>query len=436
MPRSTLERRSTVAGELALQPLSSVSVYVHIPFCGSRCRYCDFHFETTRSRQIMQSVLEGILIEAESSMRLLGGPRIRSVYFGGGTPSLLPPDLLANFLPRFRRILRIDPADAMEWSFEANPETTGDELLSVLASHGVNRLSIGVQSFHNRLLHELGRRADRSTALLALKRAADHSAAIPHLNIDLMTGVPGQSARDVREDVRTALDFPVDHISLYSLTVESRTPLAQAVGTRAQLLPEESMQERLWIAAARKIERSGFDWYEVSNFAREAGRSLHNLGYWALEPYLGLGPGAVSTLPAAGSHAAGRRNGPVRWRNPGLFLYRPRSPETVVNDLRRDVEVIAPTDFLLEHFITGLRTPSGVRLQRIRNIFGEAADGLLPLIERWEERGLLTENWVSKREEIALVPDERLRLDRHLVELARQVDQLALAGPVAWPWPG
>lgn len=417
----TAER--SAADNPVLTPVAEVSIYVHIPFCSSRCRYCDFHFETTRSRNVMAQVLDGIAIEAEAMLHRLGRPRVTSVYFGGGTPSILAPDLLAGFLPGFRRTLRLDVTDPVEWTFEANPESTNDELLSVLSTNGVNRLSIGVQSFQNRLLQFLGRRADRETALRALACTSRFADRIPHLNIDLMTGVPGQTVRDVREDVRIVLDHATDHVSLYSLTLEERTPLAQAVGTRQQLLPPASKQETLWLTAQKMLEGSGYEWYEVSNFARTAaGRSTHNQGYWRLEPYLGLGPGAVSTLPATR---------PARMRNPGLFLYRPGADK---GSVMRETELLSSRDFLLEHFITGLRTAEGLSLRRVREIFGgEAATGLEPLFRLWVETGVADRASLRHSDALVLVAKERLKLDRHLLTVADRLDTVTLPDSVAWP---
>jgi len=424
---TTVNRSVAANADAALVPLPSIGVYVHIPFCSSRCRYCDFHFETTRSRHLMAQVLDGIAREAESLLPRLGHPRIRSVYFGGGTPSILAPDLLAGFLPRFRRALRLGDAGAVEWSFESNPESTTEELLSVLSKNGVNRLSVGVQSFQNRLLQALGRRADRETALRALDCAAGFAHCIPHLNVDLMTGIPGQTAADVREDTRIVLEHAPDHVSLYSLTLEERTPLAQAVGIRPQLLLPASEQERLWLSAQRMLERSGYEWYEVSNFARtESGRSAHNCSYWKLEPYLGLGPGAVSTLPVT----TGRVQ-PARIRNPGLFLYRPGATDV---PSRRETELLSPRDFLLEHFITGLRTADGLSLDHIRAVFGgDSVKELEPLFRRWAEAGVADRRSFREADRLLLVPKERLRLDRHLLTVAERLDSMSLPESIDWP---
>ncbi len=384
----------------------------------------------------MSAVLDRIEREAESVWPALGHPRVRSIYFGGGTPSALAPDLLDAFLPRFKRAIGFSETDRVEWSFEANPESTSEELLAVLGAHGINRLSIGVQSFQNHLLRFLGRRADRSTSLRAFDVALRHRDRIPHLSLDLMTGVPGQTAADVHEDVKTAIEQMPDHISLYSLTVEERTPLAQAVGIRPHLLPGAVLGESLWLTARELLRDEDFAWYEISNFAHAGGESAHNRSYWTLEPYIGFGPGAVSTVPAAScpSTEEPTRIQAIRTRNPGLFLYKPGRTPFGWDDPGREIEKISPRDFLLEHFITGLRTVEGVSLSRIRSIFGDRAiDALKPVLREWSTNGYLDEKLMAGSARVAMVPEERLRLDRHLVTLVGELDQFESMDSIVWP---
>jgi len=384
----------------------------------------------------MSTILDRIEREAESVWSVLGHPRVRSIYFGGGTPSVLAPDLLDAFLPRFRRAIGLPESSAVEWSFEANPESTTEELLGVLGDHGVNRLSIGVQSFQNHLLGFLGRRADRSASLLALERASGHRDRIPHLSIDLMTGVPGQTTADVQEDVRLAIAQGPDHISLYSLTVEERTPLAQAVAVRPRLLPGTTAGESLWLTASELLQHESFAWYEISNFARPGGESVHNQGYWTLDPYVGLGPGAVSTIPAMPWSSSGEPTQAqvIRIKNPGLFLYKPGPTPFGWDDPGRETETISPRDFLLEHFITGLRTARGVSLSRIERVFGaRVVVSLGQILREWETKGYLEAGLTAGSTRVAMVPEERLRLDRHLVALAGQIDQFESIDSVIWP---
>jgi len=419
-----MRRTGTAPIVQALPPLvqlEEVSLYVHVPFCSSRCRYCDFYFETGRSPRVMQSTLDRILGESDHYAEMLGHPIISSIYFGGGTPSVLPPQMLDSFLARFRDIWRISAEGSRrEWNFEANPESVSGELLSVLEAHGVNRLSIGVQSFQDDELRLLGRRARRPVSIAALELVASSRRQVPHLNIDLMTGVPGQTALSVSQNVETAVLFEPDHFSLYSLTIEEGTPLARMIDYGSVQMPTDDEQEATWFAARDAVTGHGFASYEVSNFARPGAESAHNLRYWSLEPYLGLGPGAVSTL-LAGGNVDRREVVPVRITNPDLFVYGAHP----ANALPREVEQISARDFLFEHFITGLRTREGVSLDRLSSIFGEGPVAALePLVADWRERGLLAAKQPDRQAQrvLSLSEPERLKLDRHLLSLKGVID--------------
>ena len=418
----------------SLMRLEVVSLYVHVPFCSSRCRYCDFYFETGRSPRVMQSTLDRILGESAFYAAMLGHPVISSIYFGGGTPSVLPPEMLDSFLAGFRDIWKIGAAGSeREWNFEANPESVTGELLAVLEAHGVNRLSIGVQSFQDDELRLLGRRARRPVSIAALELVASSRRQVPHLNIDLMTGVPGQTALSVSQDVETAVAFEPDHFSLYSLTIEEGTPLARMIDYGSVHMPTAEQQEASWFAARDAVTGHGFASYEVSNFARPGAESSHNLRYWSLEPYLGLGPGAVSTLLARGNVNSGEVV-PVRITNPDLFVYGAHPADAVP----REVEQISVRDFLFEHFITGLRTREGVSLNRLSSIFGEGPVAALePLVADWRERGLLAAEQPERGrlDVLSLSEPERLKLDRHLLSLKEVIDAAPvpdrMSGPLA-----
>lgn len=431
---STLPPGRSVGVDLLPTTIEDVSVYVHVPFCSSRCNYCDFSFETTRSPRVIQATLDRTIEEAEFFLSSMGRPRVRTLYVGGGTPSVIPPGLLDRFLSKLRSVCFDDPArdtKGIEWTFEANPESMNTELLEVLLHHGVNRLSLGIQSFEDDLLRALTRRADRATARTALRHvdAARRRTGRLRLNIDLLTGIPGQTETMVRSDVKNALDFNVDHFSVYSLTVEERTPLKQALDGKLQRMPSPAGQDSLWFAARDLITASGFDWYEISNFALPGYRSEHNLGYWKLRPYLGLGPGGVSTIPMAAKDAAEPR--PVRLTNPNLFVYGSRFDRT----WHHEAEPLDARSFLFEHFITGLRTSDGVSLRSLEGIFG------VELSSEWENE---LDGWVVKEvaeaeplegsdRRILLTPAARLALDRHLLEIESWIEKLQGLPPPRWP---
>ncbi len=420
-------------------PLSDVSVYVHIPFCTSRCRYCDFYFETGWSPRVLGRTLDRIVEEAASFMEAANRPRVTTLYVGGGTPSVIPPRLLDDFLVRLREALRTGARGPDEWTFEANPESLGGELLAVLGGNGVTRISLGAQTFQDPLLRFLTRRASRETVLASLARiaAGRDGERIPHLNVDLMTGVPGQTEAMTLEDISLAMEFRPDHLSVYSLTVEERTPLFQMVARGDARMPARETQESIWFSARDRLVELGFDHYEISNFALPGARSRHNLAYWRLAPYLGLGPGAVSTIPGLldGPLGEGERPlgagepGVLRLKNPNLFAYgSERAPGR-----GRAIEALSGAEFLLEHFLSGLRTSEGVSLDRIERVFAvDLAAAWRAPIERWEAAGRILSAPAGARR-IVLGEASRMLLDPFLVEIAELIDGLGPLRVARWP---
>lgn len=423
---------------LSLFPISlpATSVYVHIPFCASRCNYCDFYFETGHSPRVMAAVLNRILEEAEFFLPAMGHPRIRSIYFGGGTPSVIPPELLETFLDRFRCLLFPDGQPSgegrPEWTFEANPESVTAELVQVLAHAGVSRISLGVQSFRDELLAALTRRADSRTVRKALTLLTDATTRtpIPHLNIDLITGIPGQSLAALKGDIEQALQFRPDHFSLYSLTVEEHTPLKQAVERGAARPVSADREESMWLAARERLETDGYEWYEISNFALPGCRSAHNSSYWRMEPYLGLGPGAVSTLPM---HKGDGRPAPYRLTNPNLFIY----ASQLDRSWNHGVEPLSSSALLFDHFLTGLRTSEGVSLERLASIFGlPLRDALIDRLQEWRRSGYLDGATLDgEGSRLRLLPEARLLLDLRLIEVSSWIDSLSLPPVPLWPQP-
>ncbi len=358
-------------------PLESVAVYVHIPFCRTRCHYCAFYLETGFSPRVLRETLSGIIAEAREWMRRLGYPRIHTVYIGGGTPSVIPPDQLEMFLTQLFETLGLamheeasemaatDPDDARasvpdEITIEANPESVTDMFLETLRRTGVDRISLGVQSLFDRELALLGRRSDASTAREAIRRIERSWQG--RWSADLIVGTPGQDTGDLSAQIDELSDRGVEHLSLYGLTVEPHTALEQAVRRGSVRMPDREIHETLWIAAKRSAIRRGFHQYEVSNFALRGAESRHNHVYWRLDPYLGLGPGAVSTLP---SMVFGQPRA-LRLTGGSVFSYQSIHRGT----LPHEMEVLDNVSFLFEHFMNGLRTAEGVSMERIAKRFG------------------------------------------------------------------
>ncbi|MBQ8960000.1 MAG: radical SAM family heme chaperone HemW [Ruminococcus sp.] len=294
--------------------MSSLGLYFHVPFCGRKCGYCDFYSVCYRKEQAelyIQAVLRNIRHYSDLSRCT------DTVYFGGGTPSLLSPEQLSMILDEVRRCFRL--SENAEITLEANPSTLTAEKLEKLRKIGVNRLSIGVQSFCDEELKVLGRTHTAARAEQAVREAA--RAGFGNISCDLMLGLPGQDARSLTRSVGKMAELPIQHVSAYILKIEAGTPFdCQQIRSS---LPDEDAQSELYLRAVEMLENAGFSQYEVSNFARPGFESRHNCRYWKCQDYIGIGPAAHSCF------------GGVRFAaEPDLqrFAESPVQPVTVTDD--------------------------------------------------------------------------------------------------------
>lgn len=416
----------------------ALSLYVHVPFCTDKCLYCDF-FSVPRhsvSEDIQEAVIRQTILQAgyflnarasEASTRLRVPPRIETIFMGGGTPSALSRENLAALLDAFR-----DKA-AIEWTVEANPESIDEKLISLCEDAGVTRLSVGVQTLRNSLLRLLRRPASRSQTLAALELLGRRWRG--GLNLDLIAGIPGQSPGEVREDLAHLVQFRPSHLSLYQLTYEPETELALLVQQGKIVLNTRELDEELWFAGKEALEGWGFKHYEISNFCLPGKECRHNLRYWRMEPYLGVGPGAVSTLPArAFALALGR---PELAEAPGGVL-RVSNTKDIHAFLGGqgslwglEVESVKPEDFLFENLMMGLRLQEGISTASWESRFGRSFDEFFPGIwRRWSDEGLAEKPLGNLR----LTESGRMVLDGLLGELT---ERLATAGlpsiTISWP---
>ena len=266
-------------------------LYVHVPFCASKYRYCDFYSFAGKESQ-MDDYVRAVARSGAEFAPQLAGRTADTVYFGGGTPSLIGGARLERMLCALHSQFSIAP-DA-EITVECNPDSMTQDLLHVLRRAGVNRLSVGVQSAQDDELRLLGRRHTFAQAQDAIRRAQD--AGFDNISLDLMYGLPGQTQARFMQSVEAVLDLQPAHLSCYSLKLEPGTPMGQ----ENPVLPDDDAQADLYLALCGRLRRAGFDHYEISNWARPGRASRHNSRYWTLSDYLGLGPGAHSYL-------AGRR---------------------------------------------------------------------------------------------------------------------------------
>ena len=325
-------------------------LYVHIPFCVSRCDYCDF-VSLTGQRDQQARYVEVLLAELELERELLA-PELDSVYLGGGTPTLLEAAALRCLLDGL-------PA-AAELTVEANPETVTPELAGALVEAGVNRVSLGAQSFQPRLLELLGRRAGPDDVRRAFRLLRE--AGMENISLDLLYGIPGQSRRDLNADLGAALTLAPEHLSCYELEAKSGTRFAHEHG--AELAAQSEALEDHLEHVVERLTGSGYRWYETANFARgEPGRDLrsfHNLGYWRGHDYLGIGIGAVSTLSGC------------RWKNaPSL----PHYLEALERKARppRETEALDEATKLRERVMLGLRLDEPVEIAEVEPVLDRDA---------------------------------------------------------------
>ena len=279
MPETVISHSST--GALAL--------YLHVPFCQTKCHYCDFNSYRGLS-SLMGPFVDCLRREIALWGEATGAGPVKTVFFGGGTPSLLTGDQVAAILEECRRSFRV--AAEAEISLEANPGTVDVRHLALYRDAGVNRLSFGVQSLHDDELVWLGRRHSADDARRAHRLA--RTAGFDNINLDLIFGLPGQARERWRRTLEGALELAPEHLSCYALTVEEETPLGRAVALGRVDAPDSDTQAEMYLMSQELLECAGYEHYEISNWSLPRRRCRHNLVYWRNEAYLGLGPGAHS----------------------------------------------------------------------------------------------------------------------------------------------
>ena len=263
-------------------------IYIHIPFCKQACHYCDFHFSTNTRTQ--KQLLQCLSKELHIQQNYLEGERISTIYFGGGTPSLLAPAEINSLLETIDKHFDITP-DA-EITLEANPDDLAYQKLFELKKVGVNRLSIGIQTFDDSILKFLNRAHDASLAVSSFNDA--RRVGFDNISIDLMYALPGQSFDDWRKNVQRAIELNPDHISAYSLTIEEKTVFGKWAGKNKITPVDNDVSAQELLLLMDELEQAGYLHYEVSNFSKGGYMSKHNSSYWKAAKYLGIGPSAHS----------------------------------------------------------------------------------------------------------------------------------------------
>lgn len=331
--------------------MEPIALYIHWPFCAAKCPYCDFNSHVREGGVDQARYRAALRRELAWEAARAGRRPLASIFFGGGTPSLMEPATVAALIADARALF--DAAPEIEITLEANPTSVEAGKLAAFRDAGVNRASLGVQALRAAPLRFLGRRHDAAQAIAALELARG---LFPRLSFDLIYARPGQAEADWRAELREALALAADHLSLYQLTIEPGTRFATEYARGAFTLPDGDDAARLYAATAEEAARFGLLPYEVSNYAQPGAESRHNLQYWRYGDYLGIGPGAHQRLTLDGALLATRRH-----RGPEEWLARvERDGHAITED-----EALPPADRAREALLMGLRLAEGVDPARI-----------------------------------------------------------------------
>jgi putative oxygen-independent coproporphyrinogen III oxidase len=391
-------RHSSVSELIVSTMDQAFGIYVHWPFCRAKCPYCDFNSHVRHGGVDEARFAAAYLAELRHFASLAPGRSVTSIFFGGGTPSLMRPETVAAILDAIAGHWTL--ASDAEITLEANPTSVEAENFAGYRAAGVNRLSLGVQALDNRSLKALGRQHSAEEAIAALALAKRN---FDRVSFDLIYAREGQTEREWREELSRALDHAADHLSLYQLTIEDGTPFAARHAAGSLRIPGGEQASELYCLTQEMCEAAGLPAYEVSNHARPGSESRHNLLYWRGHDYAGVGPGAHSRITSGGAKRA---------------LSAIKSPEAWLAQVEAKGHGLASEESLSaaeaadEYLLMGLRLSEGIDLARLAAINGNALDEAR--ISVLESEGLLARHATR----LAATPKGRLVLNRLILELA------------------
>jgi oxygen-independent coproporphyrinogen-3 oxidase len=376
-----------------VSPAAALAIYIHWPFCRSKCPYCDFNSHV-RERVDAARWTRALLADLDRQARRVPDREVVSVFFGGGTPSLMPSETVAALLARIRQHWRVAPD--LEVTLEANPNSSEAARFRAFAEAGVNRLSLGVQALDPAALRFLGRAHDRDEALAALAAAR---AVFRRYSFDLIYTRPGQTLTAWESELGEALDLAGEHLSLYQLTIETGTQFATLAGRGDLVLPPEDEAAQLFELTQEVVAAAGLPAYEISNHAKPGAECRHNLAYWRYQDYLGIGPGAHGRLSLPdGRWATQQRRAPELWLG--------ASEAGGEGGLER--EPIDDSTALDEMLMMGLRLAEGIARPRLEALAGaDTARYFGDRLDRLVDGGFL----ILDDHRLAATPAGRQRLD-------------------------
>lgn len=371
-------------------------IYLHIPFCRQACHYCDFHFSTSLKQK--DELVQALLKEIELQQNFFSEPAssIETIYFGGGTPSLLEGNEIKSLLDKIKKHFPVTPG--AEITLEANPDDLSAERLSMMKAAGINRLSIGIQGFDDADLKWMNRTHTAAEAIQSVRRA--QAEGFDNITIDLIYGTPLLTDEQWKKNLDQAFTLNVQHLSCYALTVEPKTALAHFIEEKKQEGIDENKQARHFEILMEEAQQNGFEQYEISNFARDRHYSKHNSAYWRGEKYLGLGPSAHSFDGSTRQWNIRNNNEYIRAINTGK--------------LPSEKEVLTPENKFNEYIMTSLRTMWGCNLEQMRKAFGpERAENFFRQTQPYISEGLM----IRQKQNFILTSKGKLFADKIAAEL-------------------
>ena len=351
-----------------------LGIYIHIPFCRSKCQYCDFYSVTTKDDRILDGYLRAICTHIREAGQLAPNHLVDTIYFGGGTPSLFGAEGMAAILTAIRK--SFDVSARAEITFEANPDSVSDRLLRRLRSEGFNRVSLGIQCDNDEILKKLGRPHSYAQAEAAVKRIRKKR--FKNLSVDLMYGLPGQTVEAWERTLKHVLSLNPEHISCYGLKVEEGTPLYDC--KEFYDLADDDTQADMYLTAVEILKSYGYRQYEISNFCRKGHVSRHNMKYWQGGEYLGFGPDASSDFGGRRFTAVRDLRGYIEGIQTG-------------GQVLREMTEVAPRERAGEYLMMRLRTVAGIDPQEYEKLFLLPFAPLLETLQVCKQRGLATQTY-------------------------------------------
>jgi putative oxygen-independent coproporphyrinogen III oxidase len=376
--------------------LPPLTLYIHFPWCVRKCPYCDFNSHEVHGELAETAYIDALIADLEQELPRIWGRKVSSIFMGGGTPSLFSPASIDRLLSALRARLML--ASNVEITIEANPGTVEQDRFADLHAIGINRLSLGVQSFQNQQLQHLGRIHDGKAAIRAAEAA--HAAGFDNFNLDLMFALPGQSLHTARDDLHTAISLAPAHLSYYQLTIEPNTLFHK----RPPELPDDDLAWVMQSEGQVQLAGAGYTQYEVSAYAQKNRECRHNLNYWQFGDYLGIGAGAHDKITDMAQHAITRR---WKVKHPDTYLSKAATAQRVAGtrQLKQD-------DAILEFMLNALRLTHGFTIELYQQHTGLPLSSVTATLQQAVSKG-----WLSWQGDNIRPTEEGQRLHNDLVSL-------------------